>query len=72
MDVELPATETESAVTVKLWARRVWTLELSLVCQSPSESVLHHIKPPFFNRSRLRGTTGVAVVTNPVSSMPAS
>lgn len=31
MDVELPATETEKAATVKLWARRVWTLELSLV-----------------------------------------
>ena len=30
MDVDLPATEKESAVTVKLWARRVWTLELSL------------------------------------------
>ncbi|KAL0574931.1 hypothetical protein V5O48_007032 [Marasmius crinis-equi] len=31
LDVELPATETEGAKTVKLWARRVWTLELSLI-----------------------------------------
>jgi len=31
MDVELPASGTQPAKTVKLWARRVWTLELSLV-----------------------------------------
>ncbi|TFK24294.1 phosphatase activator [Coprinopsis marcescibilis] len=31
MDVELPVTETEQATPAKLWARRVWTLELSLV-----------------------------------------
>lgn len=35
IDVELPATGDEPAKTVKLWARRVWTLELSLVCLSP-------------------------------------
>ena len=28
------ANEGEPAVVVKLWARRVWTLELSLVCFS--------------------------------------
>lgn len=32
--MELPATGDEPAKTVKLWARRVWTLELSLVCLS--------------------------------------
>ncbi|KAF5352856.1 hypothetical protein D9756_006120 [Leucocoprinus leucothites] len=31
IDVELPATDSKPARTVKLWARRVWTLELSLV-----------------------------------------
>jgi hypothetical protein len=31
LDVELPATDVKAAITVKLWARRVWTLELSLV-----------------------------------------
>lgn len=31
MDVELPATEGQPAIAAKLWARRVWTLELSLV-----------------------------------------
>lgn len=31
IDVELPATGDHPAKTVKLWARRVWTLELSLV-----------------------------------------
>jgi len=31
MDVELAATATEPASSAKLWARRVWTLELSLV-----------------------------------------
>ncbi|PFH46395.1 hypothetical protein AMATHDRAFT_69968 [Amanita thiersii Skay4041] len=30
-EVELPAAEDQPAVTIKLWARRVWTLELSLV-----------------------------------------
>ncbi|KAF8640581.1 hypothetical protein AX17_000243 [Amanita inopinata Kibby_2008] len=30
-DVELPAVDGQPAVTIKLWARRVWTLELSLV-----------------------------------------
>lgn len=29
--MELPATTTQPVMTVKLWARRVWTLELSLV-----------------------------------------
>jgi hypothetical protein len=28
----LPVSGEEAAKTVKLWARRVWTLELSLVC----------------------------------------
>ncbi|EAU92410.1 phosphatase activator [Coprinopsis cinerea okayama7 len=31
MDVELPAAGDKPAITAKLWARRVWTLELSLV-----------------------------------------
>jgi len=31
LDVELPSTSDKGALTVKLWARRVWTLELSLV-----------------------------------------
>jgi hypothetical protein len=31
IEVDLPATEKQPAKTVKLWARRVWTLELSLV-----------------------------------------
>ncbi|KAF9486435.1 phosphatase activator [Pholiota conissans] len=31
LDVELPPTADKKALTVKLWARRVWTLELSLV-----------------------------------------
>jgi len=31
LDVELPAAGDKPAMTVKLWARRVWTLELSLV-----------------------------------------
>jgi hypothetical protein len=31
MDVDLPATDSAPAATIKLWARRVWTLELSLV-----------------------------------------
>ncbi|KAL0951985.1 hypothetical protein HGRIS_008638 [Hohenbuehelia grisea] len=31
IDVELPITEGEPPKTIKLWARRVWTLELSLV-----------------------------------------
>ncbi|KAF8913156.1 phosphatase activator [Gymnopilus junonius] len=31
LDVELPAADEKPAMTVKLWARRVWTLELSLV-----------------------------------------
>lgn len=31
LDVELPAVGEEPALTIKLWARRVWTLELSLV-----------------------------------------
>jgi len=30
-DVELPATNGQPPTTLKLWARRVWTLELSLV-----------------------------------------
>jgi hypothetical protein len=51
MDVELPATENEKAATVKLWARRVWTLELSLV-NSMHVGPLHRTQPSF-NRSRL-------------------
>jgi hypothetical protein len=31
LEVELPPTEDQPSKTVKLWARRVWTLELSLV-----------------------------------------
>jgi hypothetical protein len=31
IDVELPTAEGQPTKTVKLWARRVWTLELSLV-----------------------------------------
>ena len=31
IDVELPTVDSKPARTVKLWARRVWTLELSLV-----------------------------------------
>ncbi|CAA7265879.1 unnamed protein product [Cyclocybe aegerita] len=31
LDVDLPAANDKPAMTVKLWARRVWTLELSLV-----------------------------------------
>jgi len=31
LDVELPAVDEEPGLTIKLWARRVWTLELSLV-----------------------------------------
>jgi len=31
LDVELPSTNDQATLTVKLWARRVWTLELSLV-----------------------------------------
>lgn len=31
MEVELPAEGDNSAETIKLWSRRVWTLELSLV-----------------------------------------
>lgn len=31
LDVELPTVDGKPAMTVKLWARRVWTLELSLV-----------------------------------------
>jgi len=31
LDVELPSTTDQASLTVKLWARRVWTLELSLV-----------------------------------------
>jgi hypothetical protein len=31
LDVDLPAVDDKPAVSVKLWARRVWTLELSLV-----------------------------------------
>ncbi|KAF8664620.1 hypothetical protein AX16_000719 [Volvariella volvacea WC 439] len=31
LEVELPATEAKAVKTIKLWARRVWTLELSLI-----------------------------------------
>ncbi|KAF9056077.1 phosphatase activator [Panaeolus papilionaceus] len=31
LDVELPVVDDKPAMTVKLWARRVWTLELSLI-----------------------------------------
>jgi len=31
LDVELPLSSDQASLTVKLWARRVWTLELSLV-----------------------------------------
>ncbi|KAH9486474.1 WHI2-like protein P4H10.16c [Psilocybe cubensis] len=31
LDIELPAVGDQPSLTVKLWARRVWTLELSLV-----------------------------------------
>jgi len=31
LDVELPASGEKAAMSIKLWARRVWTLELSLV-----------------------------------------
>jgi len=31
LDIELPASEEKTGVSIKLWARRVWTLELSLV-----------------------------------------
>ncbi|PPQ78045.1 hypothetical protein CVT25_015590 [Psilocybe cyanescens] len=31
LDVDLPAVDDKPGLTVKLWARRVWTLELSLV-----------------------------------------
>lgn len=31
LDIEIPEAGDKQAITVKLWARRVWTLELSLV-----------------------------------------
>lgn len=36
LDVELPVVGDQPALTVKLWARRVWTLELSLVSAAGS------------------------------------
>lgn len=36
LDVELPAVGDQPALTAKLWARRVWTLELSLVSTARS------------------------------------
>lgn len=66
IDVELPDTNDQPSKTIKLWARRVWTLELSLVRQSAYNFLWMQCQP-FTSRFDVSASTRCIFITAPSS-----